>query len=126
MKYLLILSILFSACAVQYPADYNKAGREADNLNAPPTAVIQYQQGCMNYSNQKYPDAILNFTRAISYYSDFGAAYFFRGLIKVKLSQFDSAVVNLNRAGELGYGEAFIYIEKIKKREKWENIIINL
>ena len=41
-----------------------------------------------------------------------GDAYFMRGLAKYTLSDTEGACLDWNKAGELGYGDAYEYIKK--------------
>ncbi len=89
-------------------ADYSKA-IEID----PNYAEAYFKRGNAKYDFQDYKGAIADYSRAIEinprYASD---AYYNRGLAKIILGQIDSGCMDLSKAGELGFEEAYDMIRK--------------
>jgi tetratricopeptide (TPR) repeat protein len=75
--------------------------------------AVQYYnaRGQAKYYLQDYKGAMADFNRVIKFWSgdrnQRSKAFFWRGLVKIKLGQKDSGCLDLNKAGKLGYTEAF-------------------
>jgi tetratricopeptide (TPR) repeat protein len=59
-----------------------------------------------------YRGAIADFTRAIEIDPQYVKAYSYRGLAKITIGQLDSGCLDLSKAGELGYSDAYEQIRK--------------
>ena len=69
----------------------------------------------MGYSKHKlkdYSGAIADYTKAIEIDPNKSSAYYGRGLSKLVLGQKDSGCLDLSKAGELGYGQAYEVIKE--------------
>lgn len=88
-------------------ADYTKA-IELDKNNAIYFAV----RADVKYDLQDYRGAITDYNMVIGIDSKFARAYNNRGLAKIELGQKDSGCLDMSKAGELGYAEAYTYIKK--------------
>ena len=51
--------------------------------------------------------AILDFTSSIKLRSDFSEAYYLRGILKNSLGAVNEGCLDLSKAGELGYQQAY-------------------
>jgi len=121
MKKLLFLIFLFS-CTQQIIQQKTADQREYD-----PLAVEYLNKGIDQVDNQKdYGGAMLSFTKAIEIDPSYAEAYFGRGLVKVMLNQVETALIDLDRAGELGNIEAYNIATKIRRKQFWQQVIINL
>ena len=61
---------------------------------------------------QDYRGSIVDCTKALEIFPEFAEAYFTRGAAKLKVDQKDSGCLDLSRAGELGYKQAYEVIQK--------------
>jgi len=98
----------------------------SDSINSPPEAKKYFSEAFQKAQSENYNEAIMNFTKAIEIYPNFAYAYYFRGIIKLNLKQEESGCNDLNRAGELGLIEAYKIVNKIRKRQFWEQMVIHL
>jgi hypothetical protein len=51
--------------------------------------------------------AVLDFTSSIKLRSDYPEAYYLRGIIKNSLGEINDGCLDLSKAGELGYQQAY-------------------
>ena len=70
------------------------------------------QRGMVKYELQDYRGAIQDYTVAIGMNPKEGATYYYRGNAKIMLGQKDSGCLDLSKAGELGFGQAYDLIKK--------------
>jgi tetratricopeptide (TPR) repeat protein len=67
----------------------------------------------MNKSKLKdYNQAIIDYSKALSYDEKNSKALFFRGVIRVQFKAVSEGCLDLSRAGELGMADAYDYIKK--------------
>lgn len=90
-------------------ADFDAAIR----LN-PRLAQAWYDKGCLLYSQRDYSQAAECFTKAIEIDSEFGAAYFNRGLCHLSIGKKNDAFTDLSRAGELGILPSYNILKRMK------------
>jgi tetratricopeptide (TPR) repeat protein len=90
--------------------DYKKANK----IN--PDSNIYGLMGISYYSLKKYQEAIINLNKAIELDPDNFGAYHYRGIVKIKIGQKNSACLDWSKAGELGYTEAYNLIAKYCKK----------
>lgn len=90
-------------------ADFDSAIR----LN-PMLAQAWYDKGCLLYSQRDYTQAAECFTKAIDIDSEFGAAYFNRGLCHLSIGKKNDAFADLSRAGELGILPSYNILKRMK------------
>ena len=64
---------------------------------------------------KNYPAAIKDFTKAIEIDKNDRLSYYHRALAKIEIEDFESACVDLSKAGELGYTQAYEYIKSCCK-----------
>jgi len=122
MKNLVFVLFLFVSCTQQIVQQKTVIQKEPD-----PLALEYVNKGIDQIDNQKdYGGAMLSFTRAIEIDNTYAKAYYGRGIVKVILNQTAAALIDLDRAGELGEIEAYNIANKIRKRQFWQKVIINL
>ncbi len=74
-----------------------------------------YQLGLDDFHLRNFPQAIIDFTKAIEIYPQFARAYYFRGLAHMRLKDLINALADINRAEQLGYFKDISnYINSIK------------
>ncbi len=67
----------------------------------------------MNKTKLKdYNQAIIDYSKALSYDEKNSKAFFFRGVIRVQYKAVSEGCLDLSRAGELGMADAYDYIKK--------------
>ncbi len=88
-------------------ADLNKAA-----LLMPDNAYIYYNLGNLRCLSNAIPDAISNYTQAITLYPYMGEAYYNRGLVHIYLREVEKGCMDISKAGELGVEEAYSVIKK--------------
>ncbi len=83
----------------------------------PDLTYIYYNLGNLRCLSNAYPEAISNYTYAISLYPYFGEAYYNRGLVHIYLRETAKGCLDISKAGELGIDDAYGVIKKycIKK-----------
>ena len=87
-------------------ADYTKA------IEIDPKAEGYFKRGLAKGLLKDYRGAIVDYTQAIELNPKYAEAFYFRGGAELLLEQKDSGCLDLSKAGELGYTDAY---EKIKK-----------
>ena len=78
-------------------------------------SVLSFAFEERGYAKSQFKDylgAIADYTEAISYDPGNSQAYFYRGWAKLSLGKKDDGCLDLSKAGELGYSEAYNYIRK--------------
>jgi len=70
-------------------------------------------RGSAKYNLGDYRGAIEDFNKAIEINSKYAKTYYGRGLAKIGLDQKDSGCLDLSKAGELGYSEAYEAIKEL-------------
>jgi tetratricopeptide (TPR) repeat protein len=88
-------------------SDYSKA----IELN-PNFAEAYYGRAASKIELKDYRGAIVDYTETISLNPKHAKAYCGRGMAKIILDQKDSGCLDLSKAGELGYAEAYEIIKK--------------
>ena len=76
------------------------------------TAENYLDKGVDKYNKGDYSGAIQDFNKAIELDPNDAEAYGGRGLAKILLGQKDSGCLDLSKAGELGYMDAYDVIKK--------------
>ena len=76
------------------------------------TAEDYFDAGKLKYEKAEYRGAIQDYSKAIELDPANGNAYYNRGFEKGSLGQIDSACLDLSKAGELGYFEAYEAIKE--------------
>lgn len=71
-----------------------------------------YNIGYIHLLQEKYSDAIAQFTQCINTYPDFAEAYYNRGLIYIFQGNKEQGRKDLSKAGELGLHEAYNIIKR--------------
>lgn len=87
-------------------ADFTKA------IEVNPNAGVYLSRGNSKFRLQDYNGAITDFTKAIEIDSSFATPYYARGISKITLGQLDSGCLDLTKAGEWGYSDAYDAIKK--------------
>ncbi|MCM1490319.1 MAG: tetratricopeptide repeat protein [Muribaculum sp.] len=90
-------------------ADFDAATR----LN-PRLAYAWYDKGCLLYAQRDYSQAAACFSKALEIDSEFGAAYFNRGLCQLSTGKKNEAFADLSRAGELGILPSYNILKRMK------------
>ena len=62
-----------------------------------------------------YRGAIQDFNKVIEINPNSSLAYFYRGITELNLSQKESGCLDLSKAGEMGYFQAYDYIKQYCK-----------
>ena len=101
--------------------DYPKALEELQAVAAlnPRNPVVRLSLGRVWFAMDKSEQAIVEYTRALEIYRDYGAAHYYLGQVQLKLNRIDAARVSFNEAvrlipdSELGRA-ALGYLELIK------------
>jgi tetratricopeptide (TPR) repeat protein len=101
--------------------DYQKALEELQMIGAlnPRNPVIHLSLGRVWFAMDKSEQAIVEYSKALDIYRDYGAAYYYLGQAQIKLNRIDSARVSFKEAvrlvpeSELGRA-ALGYLELIK------------
>lgn len=88
--------------------DYTKA----IELNYPKLKFVYDGRGDALKKLEEYKAAIQDYTKAIEIDPNYAIAYFKRGITKIKIENIKLGCLDLSRAGELGYKEAYEYILK--------------
>ena len=86
--------------------DYSKATELVHNK------IRCLARGIFKYKIGDYLGAINDYSKAIELDPKFADAYYNRGLAKLGLSKKESGCLDLSKAGELGYAEAYEMIKK--------------
>ena len=76
------------------------------------TAEDYLESGNTKYNQQDYKGAIQDHNKAIELNPNYAAAYYGRGFSKLSLGKTDSGCLDLSKAGELGFAEAYETIKK--------------
>ena len=76
------------------------------------TAEDYAESGESKLELKDYKGAILDFNKAIELAPNNANVYYNRGLAKISLGQKDSGCLDLSKAGEMGYSEAYDYIKE--------------
>jgi hypothetical protein len=87
--------------------DYNKA-IEINNKDA----EVYFERGRAKFQLNDYRDAIEDYDRAIEINPKYADAYAGRGLSKLMLKDKNGGCLDLSKAGELGFSEAYDLIKK--------------
>lgn len=87
--------------------DYNKA----IELN-PNFYEVFYYSGLVKANLKDFRGAIKDYDKTIELNPNHTSTYYRRGLVKIILQQIDSGCLDLSKAGELGYGEAYEAIKE--------------
>jgi Tfp pilus assembly protein PilF len=121
-KAVFIFALILMSCATQIAPQ-----KPVDLTLYNPLAVDLVKVGIDQADNEKnYSAAMASFTQAIEIDPTFAEAYFGRALAKIMLRQTDSALPDLDRAGELGNAEALRMATKIRRTKFMQQLIINL
>lgn len=75
------------------------------------TAESVKMQGNDRFNSQDYEGAISYYTRAIEIDPKYAAAYYNRGMAKIKMGQKENACIDFTKAGELGNEKAYEMIK---------------
>ena len=86
--------------------DYTKA------IEIDPVPEIYFYRANVKSELQDYRGAIFDLTQAIELNPKYAEAFYFRGGAELVLGQKDAGCLDLSKAGELGFAEAY---EQIKK-----------
>lgn len=62
---------------------------------------------------EDYRGAIVDVNKGINIDPENAYFYYLRGFSKVKLGEKDSGCLDLSKAGEMGYGDAYDYIKNL-------------
>lgn len=82
----------------------------------PKLIQVYFYTGLSKLRLENYEGAILKFNSTLNLNSNFAEAYFYRGISKLKSTGYkDSACLDLSKAGELGYVDAYEVIKKYCK-----------
>ena len=81
----------------------------------PNSILAYYLRGMAKTSLNDYAGAIADCTKLIEIDPKSGQWYFTRGLLKNKLGQKESGCLDLRKAGELGYSEAYNAMKELCK-----------
>jgi len=76
------------------------------------TAEDYFNSGNAKHDLNDYKGAIQDYNKAIELKPNYAKAYYGRGIVKILLGQNDNARLDLSKAGELGFAEAYKAIEK--------------
>ena len=76
------------------------------------TANEYFDRGLAKYDNKDYSGAIDPFTKAIEIEPNSALAYYSRGLSKIRFGQKENGYIDLEKAGDLGYNDAYDAIKK--------------
>ena len=76
------------------------------------TAEEYNDMGTSKGEKGDYKGALKDFNKAIELDPKLSDAYFNRGLAKIQLGQKDSGCLDLSKAGEMGYSQAYDTIKK--------------
>ncbi len=71
-----------------------------------------FKRGVEKNEAGNYKEAVQDYTKAIELDPKYAKPYYFRGLCKIKLGEKESGCLDLSKAGELGYDDAY---DKIKE-----------
>ena len=82
--------------------DVNKAIQLDSNND-----IVYNLRANTNYVLENYADAIEDYTKAIELNPKYDIAYYYRGLSKIKVGKSSEACLDLRKAGDLGYQDAF-------------------
>lgn len=77
------------------------------------TAESYYDQGVKKAAEEDYRGAIADLTKTIELDPKYDEAYYDRGLAKLKIGQKNSGCLDLSKAGELGYEDAYETIKQL-------------
>ena len=88
-KNYLISGIFFSLLLLNITSVYATSAAEYSHL------------GNVNSKEEKYPQSILNYTKAIGSDPNFASAYYNRGFVYIKMRKYKLAIADLDRAIEL-------------------------
>ena len=102
-----------SSCVVQtqHPQGYLATGQTPENRGKPIAEDISlelFTRAEDLFQKGKYPDAIVNYKKAIDINSSFFDAYFGLSLAYTHLDQLDDAIANLKKAAGLQTGDASV------------------
>ncbi len=91
-----------------------------DDLNkvielSPDLVYAYFNKGNIYYHQNDYTAAISCYTSAIDIKSDFGEAYYNRGIAYLRLGNLDKGMADLSRAGELGIMSSYNVIKRMRR-----------
>ena len=72
-------------------------------------------RGYTKYKLEDFYGAVKDYNKAIELNASYAKAYFYRGLVKIILNQKDIGCLDLSKAGELGFENAYEMIKKLCK-----------
>ena len=72
-------------------------------------------RGFTKYKLEDFYGAVKDYNKAIELNASYAKAYFYRGLVKIILNQKDIGCLDLSKAGELGFENAYEMIKKLCK-----------
>ena len=75
-----------------------------------------YNKGNIYMRMNAWPEAIDAYTEAIGLYADYAEAYYNRGVAYIHSGNYDAAISDLSRAGELGLYKAYNLIKRYRDR----------
>ena len=76
------------------------------------TAEEYFNKGTTKAEKGDYRGAIQDYNKAIEFKPKYFEAYYNRGIAKIQLGQKDSGCLDLSKAGELGYMDAYDAIKE--------------
>ena len=80
---------------------------------SPKNVYALYNKGCVYLKNNNLTAAISSFTVAIAEKSDFGEAYYNRGLAYLQLGNKEKGISDLSKAGELGILPSYSVLKRM-------------
>ena len=98
--------------------DYHERGNKHNNCivngvcRVRSKSVESLNLGAAKDDLKDFTGAIADYSKAIEIDPEGADAYYYRGLVKLILGQKDSGCLDLSKAGELGYSEAYEQIDK--------------
>jgi len=75
-----------------------------------------HNRGLCKFYLDDYRGAIQDYNKALEINNNFPSSYYRRGLAKIKLGMLDEGCIDLSKAGELGYIQAYDEIKKNCKK----------
>ncbi|OQA01915.1 MAG: Tetratricopeptide repeat protein [Bacteroidetes bacterium ADurb.Bin408] len=97
-----------------YLKDYAKAMQEYNKVIQldPKESGGFHNRGVCKYFLEDYRGAITDYDKALELDSNFAKTYYRRGLAKIKIGRIDDGCLDLSKAGEMGFLEAYDEIKK--------------